>query len=149
MKGRLKPTYAGRLHHQSPVSESLVARIVEQPHRLHELKRMLLDTVPPSSPIYIGVAKNLRNRLGQHKKLIEQFRNALSIDESCKLTALSTEDEEDLRDHSFAYEVCSLRRLNVTRLFVCTLLAYPVDEGIRIDLENVLNRINFPLCGRN
>lgn len=148
LSGKMKPGYEGQVLNTTAISNSLISRIIEDPTRLHRLKSLLLETVPNfASPIYIGVAKKLRSRLLQHKKLIEKFVNSGTpeISETYD-SAISAEERE--RDHSFAMEVASMRKFNVSNLYVCT-MPLLVDEEMRYDLENVLNRINFPLCGRN
>src|SRR5689334_12217785 len=77
LAGALKPKYSGRVDHQASLSASLVRRLAEKPERLRGLKQILRTAVPRfASPIYIGVAVNLRQRLLRHKALIEKFGNA-------------------------------------------------------------------------
>lgn len=143
--GPLKPKYSGRLSHEPSASASLVNRLVQDPGRLTSLKPLLKLGVPHfASPIYIGVAVGLRARLLQHKALIEKFLNARDVDEP----VLEDESPEDQLAHSFAREVCIHRRFMTFNLTVYV-MECSVDESIRIDVENLLNRINYPLCGRN
>jgi len=147
MQGPLKPSYRGDIHNEFTISASLIDRIVDDPSRLSGLKTLLLKSVPQfASPIYIGVAKVLRDRLLHHKTLIEKFANAAAV-ESAETPIPDELDPEDIRDHSFAREV-AIRQFNTSNLLVCT-MPLEVDEHLRYDLENVLNRLNFPLCGRN
>lgn len=148
LQGPLKPSYSGEARNVFHVPHGLVSRIVEDPARLPKLKSLLLRSVPHfASPIYIGVAKVLRGRLLRHKFLIERFANA-AASEVLEGEGAQETDEEALRDHSFAREVATIRKFNTTNLLVCT-MPLDVDEHVRYDLENVLNRLNFPLCGRN
>jgi hypothetical protein len=150
LRGPMKPTYAGSVYNQVMISEALVERITEDPERLNGLRDLLRDSVPLfSSPIYIGVAKNLRNRLLQHKALIEKFQNAQALEDfSPPAEAADEQSREAERDHSFAREVSTIRNF-ATQYLVAYTMAFPVDEHLRVDLENILNRINYPLCGRN
>lgn len=148
LQGRLKPPYEGEVHNQFRISSSLVQRIAEEPERLLKLKALLFESVPIfASPIYIGVAKDLRQRLLRHKSLIEKFVNAAAIGAS-ELDTEEEPDEEAAKDHSFAREVASMRKFSTANLVVYT-FSIEIDEHLRYDLENVLNRINYPLCGRN
>lgn len=148
LTGRLKPTYTGMAENQHTISESLVERIAAEPIRLKRVKELLLQAIPLfASPIYIGIAKNLRNRLLRHKALIEKYEqanSALDINFQDKLDS----DPDVERDHSFAKEVAVTRRFATHNLIV-HVMELTTDEDIRIDVENLLNRINYPLCGRN
>jgi len=149
VEGPMKPSYRGDIKNHFQVSASLIGRLVEDPSRLSKLKSLLVRSVPLfASPIYIGVAKVLRGRLLRHKFLIEKFANAAALEIAESSGSEGPSDEEETRDHSFAREVASIRQFNTSNLLVCT-MPLEVDEHLRYDLENVLNRINFPLCGRN
>jgi hypothetical protein len=141
--GALKPNYQGVLHHKPAISSSLVQRLIEKPGRIKEIGKILSSSVPNfSSPIYIGMSKDLSSRLAKHKSLIEKYRETPSL-----VPNIDAMLEEDQRDHSFAKEVCA-RSISPTLLSV---IIEPVmgvaDEWI--DVENILNRIHFPLLGRN
>lgn len=145
--GALKPRYAGRVDHVSEISSSLCRRVAEQPKRLNDIKKALIQTVPRfASPIYIGVAVRLRSRLMQHVHLIESLQH---LKASAIASGIGNEpmSEEDENDHKFAYEVTMLRDFATSSLVVNT-LELSIDDAIRYDLENILNRINYPLCGR-
>lgn len=149
----LRPAYEGTLHAQTPVSEALVDRLEEEPTRLNHIKVVLEHTLPWfASPIYIGMAKNLRNRLRQHIRLIDQYleqRTTAHDKFSEREMPIDREDEDVSIAHSFAYEVVIQRNFDVNRLCVYYLPIDPLVSGIRNDVENILNRINYPLCGRN
>jgi hypothetical protein len=148
MRGPMKPTYAGTVENQITISSSLIERLSDDPKRLLRLKELLQQSIPFfSSPIYIGVAKNLRSRLLQHKYLIERFRNAQAVEEYDYAATEADPGEEADRDHSFAQEVSSIRNFTTHNLLAYT-MSFAVDEDLRVDLENILNRINYPLCGR-
>lgn len=149
LSGQLKPRYEGLIDHRADVSSSLIRRLSASPANLYELKRTLRLAIPLfASPIYIGVATRLRERLMQHVRLIDSFQHlrASAVGYVQPLPQGTTEDED--RDHKFAYEVSMVRGFRSSSLIVNT-LELPVNDSIRYDLENILNRINYPLCGRN
>lgn len=141
--GPLKPTYKGELHHEQTISADLIFRLAEEPERLRSLKKVLEEAVPEfASPIYIGMSDNLSSRLRRHKKLIETYRAGDTLP-TPGLTPTPTERA----DHSFARDVArrgfSLNRLAVSVRFI------DAPGNVHVDAENILNRINYPLCGRN
>lgn len=140
ISGGLKPTYRGKVGHIPPgVSETLIQILTGSPEETQVLKGALLRAVPFfASPIYIGMAgKSLRNRLGQHRYLMDHYRDS----------SRDAPDGED-SDHSFAYEAVQLRHFLPSDLFVYT---YPMDvtERVARAAEYILNRLNYPLCGRS
>jgi hypothetical protein len=82
----------------------------------------------------------------QHVRLIESLHqlkaSAVGIG-----TVITPTSEEDRNDHKFAHEVSMIREFSTSSLVVNT-LELSIDDSIRYDLENILNRINYPLCGR-
>ncbi|MER9700761.1 hypothetical protein [Mesorhizobium sp. M0146] len=116
----------------------MLDRIVEEPARLATIRQVLEASAPHfASPIYIGMSEKLRLRLKRHKALIEKYGELPDI-------ALS---EEEQRDQSFAREVRA-RNIPPSRLFVvATVISGP--PGTYVDIENILNRIHYPLLGRN
>ena len=144
ISGALKPTYDGELHVRMAVSEDLVERIVANPDRLRRLKEVFEASVPEfSSPIYIGMAVNLRRRLETHKATINRLKDAPEAPPH-----IDADGEDDQRSaHSFAKEVVR-RQLSVNRLLVVVRKLNQNGDECK-DAENVLNRINFPICGRN
>ncbi|AFY44924.1 hypothetical protein [Nostoc sp. PCC 7107] len=141
LEGSLKPTYKGYLEHKPIISDSLVSRILEEPERLKTVKNVVQSSAPNfASPIYIGMSDKLGKRLNQHKRLIEKYREEI-FKENTKI-----KDKENI-DQSFAMEVCR-RNILPAQLFV--VINIIKDNGKRyIDLENILNRIHYPLLGRN
>ncbi len=139
LRGPLKPKYEGTLKHIPSVSESLLDRIVEDPHRLRTMQKILKESAPNfASPIYIGMSENLHVRLLRHKNLIERFFSG-------KLTENATEYKD--RDQGFAWQIYC-RNINPPDLFV-TLKVIEDGQNNYIDIENILNRIHFPIFGRN
>lgn len=138
LRGALKPRYDGTIEHKPTLSESLIDRIVDEPMRLSTIREVLEGSAPHfASPIYIGMSEKLRIRLRRHKSLIEKYGELPNLDAS----------EEDQRDQSFAREVRS-RNIPPTRLFVVVKVITGAP-GSYVDIENILNRIHYPLLGRN
>ena len=149
LTGQLKPKYEGFIAHRPELSSSLIRRLSTAPHNFYELKRTLKLAIPLfASPIYIGVATRLRERLLQHVRLIDQLQHLQASAAGDIHPVLKGETEDEDRDHKFAYEVSIVRGFRPSSLIVNT-LELPINDSIRYDLENVLNRINYPLCGRN
>jgi hypothetical protein len=141
--GPLKPSYQGKLLNKSGLSDELVARIAAEPARLWALKQVLEEAVPEfASPIYIGMAVNLNSRVRGHKGLIERYKAAggRSIEDTAA-TALERNDQ------SFARQVVN-RGFTPNGLTVAIRMI-DAAENVHVDAENILNRINYPLCGRN
>lgn len=138
LRGPLKPRYEGHIEHVPTLSESLLERVVEEPARLVTVRKVLEASAPDfASPIYIGMSERLRKRLKRHKLLIEKYGELPESDSA----------EGEHRDQSFAREIRS-RNIPPSRLFV---VATVVDGPPRayVDVENILNRIHYPLLGRN
>ena len=89
-----------------------------------------------SSPIYIGMADNLRARLLKHKGLIESFKNRSFVNE-----------EQDDRDSNFAFRVVSREML--TKNLVVSVKYIDSADRLHRPIENLMNRINYPVLGRN
>lgn len=144
LRGPLKPSYEGTLAHRPSMSTNLVDRIIEDPERLRTIKHILEASAPDfASPIYIGMSERLRRRLGHHKKLIERYRES----RPSPLAGVGERLHDERRDQSFAQQV-SERNIAPSRLFV--MVKVISDVGNRyVDLENILNRIHYPLMGRN
>lgn len=138
--GKLKPEYRGTIEHQPRLSDHLLRIAVDTPSDLSSIAELLQRSVPYfASPIYIGVAKrSLRQRLSTHRQLLTQYR------ESPPLSPVDAADS----DHSFAYEAVCVRKLVPSELLV---YAMPIEfpERVAVATEYILNRVNYPLCGRN
>lgn len=145
LSGQLKPKYRGEVDHQPDLdlSDALIDRILLDPTRLYRLKRPLDETTPMfASPLYIGMAdKSLRVRLTTHKRLISSMENTAAY-----TAALIADYELSFSDKTFAERVRS-RGIPSSRLFV---VLQAVDSSHDPnDIENILNRIYFPVLGRN
>jgi hypothetical protein len=140
--GPLKPRYRGKVDHVSTVTLGLIQRIAGDPKRLWVIKKVLEEAVPEfAAPIYIGMADDLRARTQRHKRLIQYYKSQEDRDAWEPTTA------EEEAEHSFARDVVR-RRFNLARLEVAVRLI-DMQGDVHLDAENILNRINFPLCGRN
>ena len=144
LRGRLKPTYSGQLVHRPRPSSSLVERLVSNPMRLYTVRDVLHQSAPLfASPLYIGMSERLGKRLKRHRHLIEKYRQT----SPSQVSGTSDTQKDIERDQSFARQVAE-RGINPQRLFV---VIHPIetDDNRYVDLENILNRIHYPLMGRN
>lgn len=137
LRGQLKPKFSGEVMHEPSKSESLVGRLATNPERFRTVSEVLKTAAPWfTAPLYIGMAINLRSRLRQHRNKIVELRDLqgqASID--------------DVAEAGFANQVVA-RDFDPTNLFV-HIAEVNVDTGEHNDLENILNRINYPIFGRN
>lgn len=137
LRGQLKPKFSGEVTHEPSRSESLVGRLASNPERFRTVSEVLKTAAPWfTAPLYIGMAINLRSRLRQHRNKIVELRDLQghgSID--------------DVAEAGFANQVVA-RNFDPTNLFV-HIAEVNVDTGEHNDLENILNRINYPIFGRN
>lgn len=146
LRGALKPKYEGQINHIPSLSQSLVDRIVFSPDKLKTIKAVIEKSAPFfSSPIYIGMAEDLNKRLHLHKKLIEKYRS--EILKAFSFNKVSGNDNKEIRDQSFAWQVCK-RNISPAKLFVVIKIIDETEHGY-LDIENILNRIHYPLFGRN
>lgn len=151
----LEPRFRGRVVHDlasptsSPSSPDTTTRVAET------IFTFLARSFAPafSTPIYVGKAvkqplsarvaqhlAGLRDYLGRSPDFLDAQRRALLQDETGA-------EEEDLDAHSFAIEA-AVRRFTPARLLLVTYAPptiHPDDIGV---LESVVNRINYPICGR-
>lgn len=142
ISGKLKPRYTGELFHEQTVTDLLVSKISCNPNLLFDIRKMLA-TIDYSfmSPLYIGMASNLVVRILKHKFLIEQYGNTgIPAEIDC-------DNVEDKRDHDYASRVVK-RKLTETNLYV-VLKEIDKEYSLHNITENILNRINYPILGRN
>lgn len=133
MHGPLTPTYRGTAQYQPQLSSALLERLVTEPGRLEELRRVLPSTTPGFvPPLYVGMAKDLRVRISQHRYALEGRR------------ALSGREPLSSDERTFAAEVRA-RQLRLTDLSVVYTEA---EVGSTADVENLINRAVFPALGR-
>jgi hypothetical protein len=137
LRGQLKPKFSGEVAHDASKSDSLVGRLANNPERFRAVSDVLKTAAPWfTAPLYIGMATNLRSRLRQHKNKIVELRESQGQG--------STDDSAEA---GFANQVVA-RSFDPTNLFV-HIAEVNVDTGEHNDLENILNRINYPIFGRN
>lgn len=140
LKGPLKPRHVGSADHDQDVSASVIERLLEDPERLRPLRDVLKQSTPYfASPLYVGMSDCLRTRLLRHKHLIHQFRS-LSV-------ASNVENSFADEEAGFAHRIAR-RRIPPDRLFVVT-CEIPSVSSLNVDAENLLNRIFYPILGRN
>jgi hypothetical protein len=140
LKGPLKPRHVGSADHDQDVSSSVIERLLEDPERLRPLRDVLRQSTPYfASPLYVGMSDCLRTRLLRHKHLIRQFRSQSGPTNQ----DTSFADEEA----GFAHRVVR-RRIPPDRLFVVT-CEIPSVSNLNVDAENLLNRMFYPILGRN
>ncbi|MDH7640248.1 hypothetical protein [Sphingomonas oryzagri] len=139
VEGPLKPAYRGALDHAFEISSGLVSRVVDHPERLRSLRNILNRSAPMfASPLYIGMSVDLRSRLATHKSLIERYRVA----------RLKERPSARNSDAGFAWQIAK-RQISPDRLMVFTCVTGDDDESTAVDIENVLNRLYYPILGRN
>lgn len=137
LRGQLKPKFSGAVIHEPSKSDSLIERLASSPERFHTIAEVLKSAAPWfTAPLYIGMAVNLRSRLKQHRNKIVELRD---------LQGFASID--DAAEAGFANQVVA-RNFDPTNLFV-HIAEVDVDTGEHNDLENILNRINYPIFGRN
>lgn len=147
LRGPLKPRYTGMVQHSPSISPELIARIIDVPARLRTIKDVLDNSAPLfASPIYIGMSEDLRSRVGRHKALIEQYNSVEPGSCGVHLDSSSSFNDSQ-KDHSFARAVHT-RGIPPTRLSVAIYLIETRSYDY-VDIENILNRIHYPLLGRN
>lgn len=139
LRGALKPKYEGEAKHVPLASAGLIERLIEDPTRLRVIADAINTAAPFfTAPLYIGMAKNLRERLMRHKNTIDSMYDSLK--------SVSAPDLKD-GDAGFARQVVA-RGFNPTSLFVY-IHEIDVRTNEQVDIESILNRINFPIFGRN
>ncbi len=137
LRGQLKPKYSGEVFHEPASSDSLVERLIETPERFRVIAEILKSAAPWfTAPLYIGMASNLRKRLLQHKTKIVELRDSWS-----------GSIVEVPPEAGFANQVVA-RGFDPTNLFVHVAQIHDAT-GEHNDIENILNRINYPIFGRN
>lgn len=137
--GSLKPSYEGELFQKFKVSQDVIDRILCEPDVLYKINNELKGMdISFSSPLYIGMAKNLYSRITQHKSSIE------------KMSAIRDRQgawSEDFEDNQFALRFVK-RKLRSDKLCV-TFKEVDSESSLHNMMEYIMNRINYPLLGRN
>lgn len=139
LRGQLKPSYSGEIEYEPSKSDSLISRLVQNPERFRVIASVLKTAAPSfTAPLYIGMSDNLRSRLKRHKSLIVELRDTQTV---------SASSAQEPLDAGFAKQVVA-RKFDPTNLFV-HIAEVDVESGEESDIENILNRINYPIFGRN
>jgi len=142
LTGKLKARYEGVLEHKQCVTDSLIERLIKKPSLIRDIRKSLQESTSDfSSPLYIGMASNLKKRLITHKRLIGKYRTDGSFRE------LSNIDSDSPNDHDFASRVVE-RKFIETSLYV-VIRQVDMNDSLHNVIENMLNRINYPVLGRN
>lgn len=141
--GELAHDYVGST--QRSEFTDLVARAVADPARRLQLAELLkLATPALTSPLYVGVATSLRDRLDVHKRTIEKFQEATD--------GRDGDSPGDEAAYSFAREVVrrgiSPRRLRVYVIPVRDSEDRELTREVAEAAETLLNRLFYPTLGR-
>ncbi len=146
MDGGLRPDYVGKLKYVSPVSKSLCDALAKRPEQLWTIQSILKNC--PfyfTPPIYVGMSKSLRTRLKTHRTHLEGM--SFQDEEHSAALLKDVRDEDERRSMSFALDV-SRRDMSLERLCVAVNVMNVEDDSHK-NIENILNRIAHPICGRN
>ena len=153
--GHLSMRFEGTLAHTvygSDLDEeftSLVDSVIANPAQRSFFADVLLAATPAlMAPLYVGVAIDLRSRLGQHRDSIQKY--------SAQHLKHPHEETGAAMPHSFAREVAR-RQISPNQLVVYTCqIPFSINATLNHDeqrrvaeaVETVLNRIFFPIFGR-
>ena len=149
MKGDLKHIWYG--HHEQQFTKKFEEMLNSPEER--ELIREILDLAAPllTAPLYIGVSKNLQQRLQTHMRLIEKNIKRHQEDTTLDNHVDSTDSLQN--DKDFAERIVE-RNIDPNHLIVgVTYVSHPnlLVEKIRKSVETtetLLNRMFYPILGR-
>jgi hypothetical protein len=152
LKGDLSHIWYG---HGDNEHSSTLKDVINNPEGRSILGEIFDLAVPlMSSPLYIGVSKNLKARLQTHARLIEAYKKDSTRKKSDLDNTLPVDDAESLdSDKSFAQRIAD-RGIDSNRLIVGVMLIEQnkrSPELIRRTVEaaeTILNRIFYPILGR-
>ena len=143
ISGQLKPKYSGKIDHKQDISDGLIQRVKDNPNRLFSIRNLLQESAPMfASPLYIGMSSSIKLRVMQHMNFIKKYKESTN-NPFIRLT----DDEISAEEKSFAQRVVE-RGIPSSRLF----LVYQTTDtelDIQVDVENIVNRIYYPILGRN
>lgn len=150
--GHLSLFLRGSLEHEHSIDNhkegftELVRYVLNDESKRQIFAKILTNSVPHlMSPLYIGVATDLWQRLQQHKRDINYYRELIR-------KRPNMDDHEDEK-HKFALEVVKRgipnRMLSVFITTIDTGLS-PSDDFRMVSeaVETVLNRLFYPIMGR-
>jgi hypothetical protein len=152
MKGGLKHLWYG---HDENKHSSGLKKTINNPDSRVILSEILEAAVPLlSSPLYIGVSKDLKLRLATHKKLIEAFQQDTTQTKNELASIAPVDDTKSFEsDKNFAERVVG-RGIDPNHLLVGVMqvsLKDVDDELVRETVEaaeTLLNRFFYPILGR-
>ncbi len=136
LSGSLKRGYRGKVPPEPIEATEMLKRVTAQPSRLWKIKEALERSAPMfTTPLYIGKSNNLNRRLQEHKQDIEHALNGVYL-------GIDKDGSE-----KFASRVID-RNIPPSRLFV---IYKEIKCGYEeyVDVENVLNRVVYPVLGKN
>jgi hypothetical protein len=143
LNGQLKAKYQGTIEHEQEISESLISRINEKPNRLLSIIKILEQSSPLfASPLYVGMSGNIRERLIQHTRTIKNIK-----EERRNAKMYFSDEDLSLEEKNFAERVVE-KEIPTSRLFVAFQVTQD-DQDVHIDIENIINRLYYPILGRN
>lgn len=135
--GELMPRFQGDALFTDSLDRRVLLNMAKEPERIRALKDALRHAAPYFvAPLYIGMSKDLHQRLGGHKSLIQR-----GTENPFNLPTDFTEE-----DKCFASEI-KRRGIPSSSLFVHVLTVEEQPSFIR-DVEYILNRSTFPILGR-
>jgi len=149
VKGRMKFIQKGVLENKTEISTEIASKILNRPdvfvRFLSYLERK--EMVYFCSPIYIGSTRkqSLNARIEQHRRSI-----LAQLDDSTEYFESITDASDKKEMMTFARDIIK-RKMQPENLFVFVLEVneQEMTNDLIIMLENFLNRITFPICGRN
>lgn len=150
MRGDLKHIWYG--HEEYQFSDQL-KEILNCPEEREILGDILELAVPLlTGPLYIGVSKNIRERLQVHARLIQKYLQEVAANTD---PDNPVDSEDSLRnDQIFAQRIVE-RKINPNQLAVATiyvshsqLSSSKIRKAIE-SAETLLNRVFYPTLGRN
>lgn len=135
--GPLMPRFSGKIQHVDLVSMSLVESIMSEPNSIFKMRELLTKiTALFMSPIYVGMTDNLSRRINQHKNLIESIKNKTLDPGKC-----------EFKERSFAERVVQRKMIEI--YLEVAILEFDSSLNEHVMAENFLNRISYPILGRN
>lgn len=155
LNAALEPRFRGRVLHSLEPPPTAGWSPDETTRVADTLFAFLARSFAPafSAPIYVGkaVKQPLSTRVAQHLAgLREYLGRTVEFLETQRRALLGGEvgtDDEELDAHSFAIEAAT-RRFAPTRLLLVTYAPPTLDAADVGLIEHVVNRINYPICGR-
>jgi hypothetical protein len=149
MKGKLKHIWYG--HNEHPFTENFQEMLNHPEER--KLISNILDLAVPllSGPLYIGVSKNLQQRLQIHTRLIEKYSKEQQEDNTPEVSVDSTDSLQN--DKDFAKRIVE-REIDPNHLIAGVTYVYHPNlspDRIRKTIETtetLLNRIFYPILGK-